>query len=122
MEQFENLEQFKVPTIAEYLEEVFPVSLTRREIFWLREQSLKRLQAAEQCMANINASPAKHSKGYQEFLFHRQLSDHLQGICLDEDELLAQRKQDAAKLAEMIESQYKAVNEQLTKLKTLAAV
>lgn len=117
-----EMERMSIPTIGEYMEETLQVPLTRREIYWLRKQSQKRMMAAEQCMSDIKASPAKHSKGWQEYLFHRQLTDHLMGVMLDEEEALQQRREDAAKLAQLLESQQRKASEVLINLKKIASL
>lgn len=117
----QNTDIEQTDKITAHLEEVLPVRLTRREIYWLRKQSMKRLKAAEQCMSDPKASPAKHSKGYHEYCFHRTLTDHLYGVELSEEEYIRQCKEDAQRAAEMLESHKKRIEEQVAQLQLIAS-
>lgn len=103
------------PDIQEYLEAEVTVRLTRRQLYWLRKKNAARIEAAMQGMNARNASPARRSMRYEEYKFHRSLSERLHGI-LDEDgelhrehdneltALIARYEKQAAELREFAET------------------
>lgn len=94
-------------TIKSYMEEELPLTLTRREIYWIRDNSKKRLSAAMQGMNAINSSPAKRSMRREEYNFHQNLINRLYGVEPSEDEIKALREAERARQA--IEMQQRAI-------------
>ncbi len=105
----------QAPDIQEYLDTEVGVRLTRRELYWLRKKNAVRIEAAMQGMNERNASPARRSMRYEEYKFHRSLSEHLHGI-MDKDgelhrehddeltALIARYEKQAAELREFAET------------------
>lgn len=87
------------PTITSYMEEQLTVTLTRREIYWIRDNSKKRLSAAMQGMNALTASPAKRSARREEYTFHQNLISRLYGVEPGEDEIKALREAERARQA-----------------------
>ena len=93
-------------TITSYMEEPLTITLTRREIYWIRDNSKKRLTAAMQGMSAPNASPAKRSMRREEYNFHQNLISRLYGCEPEENEIEALREAERANQA--IEMQERA--------------
>lgn len=89
----------KQDTITSYMEEQLTVTLTRRELYWIRENSKKRLEAAMQGMNALNASPARRSMRREEYEFHQNLINRLYGVEPSEDEVAALREAEIARKA-----------------------
>lgn len=105
------------------MEEQLVVKLTRREIYWIRDNSKRRLSAAMQGMNAINSSPAKRSMRREEYNFHQNLINRLYGVEPTEDEIKAlreaERARQAKKMAERarkLQSQADALMEDARKL------
>lgn len=105
------------------MEELLTITLTRREIYWIRDNSKKRLKAAMQGMSAINASPAKHSARREEYNFHQNLISRLYGVEPSEDEVAALREaekarqaKDMAERAKKLQAQADALMEDARKL------
>lgn len=86
-------------TITSYLEEQLTITLTRREVYWIRDHSKRRLNAAMQGMNALNASPAKRSARREEYEFHQNLISHLYGVEPSEEEVRALREAEMARQA-----------------------
>lgn len=86
-------------TITSYMQEELTVKLSRREVYWIRDVSKRRLNAAMQGMSALNAGPAKRSARREEYEFHQNLISRLYGVDPTEDEVMALREAEIARQA-----------------------
>lgn len=102
--------------IQKYLDEEWQITLTRRQVYWLRKQSRKRLESAMQGMNAVGASPAKHSARREEYYFHQALLDRLMGVETEPEELEALRQAENARQAAEMAERAKKLKEQADRL------
>lgn len=107
-------------TATSYMEEELCVKLTRREVYWIRDQSKRRLKAAMQGMSAINASPARHSARREEYEFHQNLISRLYGVEPTEDEVRALREAERARQAIELQERAMKMQRQAEELKAHA--
>lgn len=100
MNQNENV----TPTIAGYFEEDLSVTLTRREVYYLRGILKKKTEAARQGMSEPKAGPQKRRTRYEEFVFLRGIQDKLYGSDPDETEERAAASAELKRQAEEMEA------------------
>lgn len=93
------------PTIREYMDSELTIRLTRRELFYLRKMNSRRIDTAMQGMNAMNASPAKRSMRYEEYKFHRDLSERLHGIYDKSGEVRREHDDELAYLIDKYEKQ-----------------
>ena len=110
----------KTETIKSYMEEELTVRLTRREVYWIRDQSKKRLGAAMQGMNAPTAGPAKRSARREEYEFHQNLISRLYGVDPTEDEVRALREAELARQAIELQERAERMQQHADELKAQA--
>lgn len=98
----------ETPTVAGYFEETLQVELTRREVYYLRDQIKKKIESAGQALKCLNTHPQKRRARFEECRFLKGIQDRLYGSDPDgaaeraeyREQLRAQAEELEAKAAE----------------------
>ena len=106
-------------TIANPLSEMIEVSLTRFELYKIRDWNRHRMDAAAKALENLVMKPAKRSRWQEEYDFHAQLCDHLHGIDPDEDDKLREHNAHIQNQLETIEQAMADLRERYDATKAL---